>query len=103
MDQARLQGSNLGCSEEGREVLASVQSLRSAPNAEPAIHSATLGTRTEQNPYTAELTAIAMAMAMAMGKPIAATPEKTDHYLYEQSGGAAGGKPAQTSIRPRKH
>jgi hypothetical protein len=32
MDQARLQGSNLGCSQEGREILASVQSLRSAPS-----------------------------------------------------------------------
>jgi hypothetical protein len=30
--QAQLQGSNLGCSEEGREILASVQSLRSAPS-----------------------------------------------------------------------
>jgi len=32
MDQARLQGSNLGYSEEGREILASVQSLCSAPS-----------------------------------------------------------------------
>ena len=31
-------------------------------NGEPITYSVTLGTRTEQNPYTAELAAIAMAM-----------------------------------------
>lgn len=36
--------------------------LHNEPNQKPVTYSITLGTRTEQNPYTAELAAIAMAM-----------------------------------------
>jgi hypothetical protein len=36
--------------------------LGNTPNREPVIYSVTLGTRAEQNPYTAELAAIVMAM-----------------------------------------
>jgi hypothetical protein len=35
--------------------------LGNTPNREPVMYSVTLGTRAEQNPYTAELAAIAMA------------------------------------------
>jgi hypothetical protein len=36
--------------------------LSNRQNGEPITYSVTLGTRTEQNPYTAELAAIAMAI-----------------------------------------
>ena len=37
--------------------------LDNTPSGEPVLYSTTLGTRAEQNPYTAELTAIAMALS----------------------------------------
>jgi hypothetical protein len=59
---------------------------------EPTIYSVTLGVRTEQDPYTAELAATTTTSS-----------RKTDHYHYKQSRSPAGSEPTKTSIRTKQH
>jgi hypothetical protein len=66
---------------------------------EPIACSVTLGARTEQSLYKAELA------AMVYGNEAATTTSgwKTDHHYYKQSVSTAGNEPTKTSIRTNQH